>query len=261
MPVRIAIPEPTSSDPEYNQRALPQYIAALQAAGAEPVVLPLSEPQECVARMLTGVEGVLLPGSRFDIDPQRYGETRLPECAADDPARTAADELLLQDAFSLHKPILAICQGVQNLNVWCGGSLIQDLKTAVNHRPGREVLRAHPVEITEGSRLSEILPAEEAGDVQVNSSHHQAVRTLGDNLRITAISPVDGVIEAVELDARDHFVLGLQWHPERSYGQSEFSRAIFAAFVQATRSWRPPQIGGCGDGAAAVGTERWTQTR
>jgi putative glutamine amidotransferase len=248
MPVRIAIPEPTSSDPEYNQRALPQYAEALKTAGAEPVVLPLNEPQERVAQLLAGVAGVLLPGSRFDIDPQRYGEAREPECAGDDPARAAADELMLQDAFSLRKPILAICQGVQNLNVWRGGALIQDLKTAVNHRPGREVVRAHPVEIATGSRLSKILPEAEAGDVQVNSSHHQAVRTLGDNLRVTAVSPGDGVIEAIELDAPDHFVVGVQWHPERSYRQSEFSRAIFAAFVQAARSWRPPQIDGAGSG-------------
>ena len=124
MPVRIAIPEPTSGDPEYNQRALPQYVMALEAAGAEPVVVPLNETQESVANLLAGVQGVLLPGSRFDIDPQRYGEARAPECAEDDPARTAADELFLQDAFNLRKPILAICHGAQSLNVWRGGSLI-----------------------------------------------------------------------------------------------------------------------------------------
>ncbi len=247
MPVRIAIPEPTSSDPEYNGRALPQYVQALKAAGAEVVVVPLSEPQERVAKLLTGVEGVLLPGSKFDVDPERYGEARQPECADDDPARTAADELLLQDAFNLRKPILAICHGVQNLNVWRGGTLIQDLKTEVNHRPGREVVGAHPVEIVEGSRLSAILPAPEAGDVrmngvQVNSSHHQAIRRPGDNLRISAVSPLDGVVEAVELDDGDHFVVGVQWHPERTYAQSEFSRAIFSAFVEAAERWQPPQI-------------------
>ncbi len=247
MPVHIAIPEPTSSDPEYNGRALPQYVAALKAAGAEPVVVPLSETQAHVAKLLAGVEGILLPGSKFDVDPERYGETRQAECADDDPARTAADELLLQDAFNLHKPILAICHGVQNLNVWRGGTLIQDLKTAVNHRPGREVVQAHPVEIAKESRLSHILPAPEAGDiekggVQVNSSHHQAIRTPGDNLRISAVSPVDGVVEAVELDASDHFVLGVQWHPERTYAQSEFSRAIFSAFIEAAEQWQPRQV-------------------
>jgi putative glutamine amidotransferase len=242
MTVRILIPEPTSSDPEYNQRALPQYVEALKAAGAEAVVVALSEPQERVAKLLASVQGVLLPGSKFDVDPERYGEARVPECAEDDPARTAADELLLQDAFNLHKPILAICAGTQNLNVWRGGSLVQDLKTAVNHQPGREVVKAHPVEIAEGSRLNGILPASEAGDVEVNSSHHQAIRTPGDNLRVIAVSPGDGVIEAVELDAENHFVVGVQWHPERTYVQSGFSRAIFSAFVQAAEAWRAPEI-------------------
>jgi putative glutamine amidotransferase len=247
MPVRIAIPEPTSSDPEYNQRALPQYLEALKAAGAEPVVVPLNETQERVAKLLAGVEGVLLPGSKFDVDPERYGQVREPECADDDPARTAADELLLQDAFNLRKPILAICHGAQNLNVWRGGTLIQDLKTAVNHRPGREVIKAHPVEIAKASRLSAILPAPESGNteaagVAVNSSHHQAIRTPGDNLRVTAVSSGDGVVEAVELDALDHFVVGVQWHPERTYAQSKFSHAIFSAFVDAAATWQPPEI-------------------
>lgn len=259
MTVRIAIPEPTSSDAEYNQRALPQYVEALKAAGAEPVVVPLSETQEQVAKLLASVQGVLLPGSKFDVDPQRYGEAREPECAEDDPGRTAADELLLQDAFNLRKPILAICHGTQNLNVWRGGALVQDLKTAVNHRPGREVVKAHPVEIAEGSRLNGILPATEAGDtkegeieadgVEVNSSHHQAIRTPGDNLRVSAVSPGDGVIEAVELDAADHFVVGVQWHPERTYGQSGFSRAIFSAFVRAAAEWQPPEIEGAKTGS------------
>ena len=128
MSVTIAIPEPTGSDAAYNERSLPQYIAALEAAGASPVVVPLHEPQERVARLLAGVQGILLPGSGFDVDPERYGEARIPECGPADPARTAVDELLLQDAFNLRKPILAICHGAQTLNVWRNGSLIQDLE-------------------------------------------------------------------------------------------------------------------------------------
>jgi putative glutamine amidotransferase len=248
MAVRIAIPEPTSSDPEYNARALPQYVAAVRAAGGEAVVVPLSETQERVAKLLAGVQGVLLPGSRYDVDPQRYGEARSPECADDDPARTAADELLLQDAFNLHKPILAICHGAQTLNVWRGGALIQDLKTEVNHRPGREVVEAHPVKIAEGSRLTGMLPANEDAVVQVNSSHHQAIRNPGDQLRVTAVSPGDGVIEAVEMDAPNHFVVAVQWHPERTYGESGFSRAIFSAFVQAAEAWQAPRVGGLENG-------------
>jgi putative glutamine amidotransferase len=243
MAVRIAVPEP-SIDPEYNARALPQYLAALQAAGAEPVVVPLNNVQEKVAQLLAGVQGILLPGSRFDVDPQRYGEARIPECGEDDPARTAADELLLQDAFSLRKPILAICHGVQTLNVWRNGSLIQDLKTEVDHQPGRDVVEAHAVKISESTRLNRLLPPDERAQAHVNSSHHQAIRTPGDNLRVSAVSLGDEVIEAVELDAQDHFVVGVQWHPERTYAQSGFSRAIFSAFVDAAGQWEPPNPDG-----------------
>ncbi len=246
MTTRIAIPEPTSCDTEYNQRSLPPYLAALRAAGAMPVVVPLHERQDRVARILADVQGVLLPGSRYDVDPQRFGEDPIPQCSAADPARTAVDELLLQDAFSLYKPILAICQGVQTLNVWRNGTLIQDLetvlKTPVNHRPGRDVVAAHPVRIAPGSKLARLLPAREAAEPQVNSSHHQAIRTVGDNLLVDAVSPADGVIEAVELDSPEHFVLGVQWHPERTYTVSAFSRAVFAAFVQAAGAWEPRRI-------------------
>lgn len=250
MSVTVAIPEPTGSDAAYNQRSLPQYIAALRAAGATPIVVPLHERQDRVAKLLAGVQGILLPGSGFDVDPERYGEARIPECGKADPARTAVDELMLQDAFNLRKPILAICHGAQTLNVWRNGSLIQDLETdlvadlkfAVNHRPGREVVEAHRVKIAEGSRLSRLLPPGEELEVQVNSSHHQAIRVPGDKLLVSAVSPQDGVIEAVELDAADHFVLAVQWHPERTYTQSAVSRAIFSAFVQAAVTWTAPQI-------------------
>jgi putative glutamine amidotransferase len=243
MGIRIAIPEPTGTDVAYNQRSLPQYIAALEAAGATAVVVPLVESQELVAKCLAETHGVLLPGSGFDVDPERYGEARQPECGPPDPARTAVDELLLQDAFNLRKPILAICHGVQTLNVWRNGTLIQDLKTAVNHRPGREIVAAHSVRIVEGSRLSGILPKGTGLDVQVNSSHHQALRDPGDQLRVTAVSPEDGVIEAVELDSPDHFVLGVQWHPERTYARSAVSRAIFAEFLRIADDWKMPTVG------------------
>lgn len=245
MTICIAIPEPTSTDSAYNLRSLPPYIAALKAAGATPVVVPVHERQDRVARLLAGVQGVLLPGSRYDVDPQRFGEDPIPECGPADPARTAVDELLLQDAFNLRKPILAICHGAQSLNVWRNGSLIQDLetdlKTPVNHRPGRDVVEAHPVEIAPESRLAKLLPPG-AVPPKVNSSHHQAIRRAGDNLRVSAVSPVDGVVEAVELDSPEQFVVAVQWHPERTYTLSPFSRAIFAAFVQAAGTWEPRRV-------------------
>jgi len=242
MTVRIAIPEPSSLDSSYNQRSLPAYLTALHAAGATPIVVPLHERPDRVARVLSGVQGILLPGSRYDIDPQTYGEDPIPECAPPDPARTAVDELLLQDAFNLRKPILAVCYGVQALNVWCNGSLIQDLKTWVNHQPGRHVFDAHPIRIAPGSRLAALVPPGELSEPLVNSSHHQAVYVAGDNLRASAVSPEDGVIEALELDSKGHFVLGVQWHPERTYTTSALSRSIFAGLVHAAEAWEPRRI-------------------
>jgi len=240
MSIRIAIPEPTSFDPGYNQRSLPPYLAALHAAGATPTVIPLHERQERVALLLAGARGILLPGSRYDVDPQIYGESPIPECGEVDPGRIAVDELLLQDGFNLRKPILGICGGAQMLNVWRSGSLIQDLKTWVNHQPGRGVQEAHPVRIAPGSRLAALLPADEPAEPLVNSSHHQAIRAVGDNLRVTAVSPEDGVVEAVELNSESHFVV--QWHPERTYTSSAFSRAIFVGFLRAAESWQPRRI-------------------
>jgi putative glutamine amidotransferase len=128
------------------------------------------------------------------------------------------------------------------LNVWLNGSLVQDLKSPVNHRPGRDVVEAHPVRIALGSRLAGLVPQSYTADPEVNSSHHQAVRVPGDGLLVSAVSTEDGGVESVELDSREHFVLGVQWHPERTYTQSAFSRAIFAAFVQAAVVWQPRRI-------------------
>jgi putative glutamine amidotransferase len=242
MTVKIAIPQPSSLDPAYNARCLPPYIQALQSAGATILLIPLGERPAIVARLLAGANGVLLPGSRYDVDPQVYGEERIPECAEADPARAAVDELLLQDAFNLRKPVFAICFGIQSLNAWRGGSLVQDLPaaglTAVDHAPGKQVDEAHSLRVAPDSRLERLLPTTKL-PVSVNSSHHQAVKVAGDNLRVTATSPADGVIEGLELNSEDHFVVGVQWHPERTYTSSAFSRALFAAFVREAESWRP----------------------
>jgi putative glutamine amidotransferase len=305
--IHIAIPEPTSplfvpDSAAYNQRSLPQYLHALHAAGATPIPVPLHESPQRVAKILSTCQGVLLPGSPADIDPQTYGESPIPACQHPDPARAAVDELLIQDAFNLHKPILAICQGLQALNIWCGGTLYQDLPTQlepeaslepsrsglapwrVNHAPDRSIVEAHSIAVTHGTRLASIIPLHDVchpertgapGDrssslgrgsegsafrtahetngalrplhedpyhLYVNSSHHQAIKTPGDNLLVSARSPQDHVIEAVELNSPDHFVLAVQWHPERTDVQSCFSRNIFAAFVQAALAWTPRRI-------------------
>jgi putative glutamine amidotransferase len=228
----------------YNAQSLSPYIAAVQSSGAQAVIVPLDHSQDRVAALLASTHGVLLPGSRFDVDPESYGQARIPQCGPSDPERTAVDELLLQDAFNLRKPILAICHGVQTLNVWLNGSLIQDIDTVlhspVNHRPGRDIVEAHPIEITQGSRLAEITNASTGLAAEtVNSSHHQALGNVGDRLQVAAISPGDGIVEAVELKSHDHFVVGVQWHPERTFVAKELSRGIFRSFVQAAASWKP----------------------
>ena len=111
----------------------------------------------------------------------------------------------------------------------------------MNHSPGREVTEAHPVAIATGSRLAG-LPREGGDSVQVNSSHHQALAIQETISGLAAVCPGDGVIEAVELDSPDHFVVGVQWHPERTYTTSLFSRAIFSAFVRAAAGWQPRSI-------------------
>lgn len=242
---RILIPEPTSNDPEYNQRGWQQYAAAVAAAGGIPVAVPLRASQEEQAQLIAGAQGVLLPGSHADINPEKWNEPLDPKSAPADPLREAADELLLQDAFNLQKPIFGICYGMQSMNVWRGGSLVQDLATPVNHTPGRHIAEAHAIAVTPGSLLGDLVETAQSAisPVLVNSSHHQAVDRIGDQLHPVAISPLDGTVEAVEGPADGPFVLGVQWHPERTCDSSPLSRQLFRAFVEAAASWKPQQNG------------------
>jgi putative glutamine amidotransferase len=243
---RIAVPEPTSTDQAYNQRSLPQYIHAVAASGGTAVPIPLHATPAEWARILASCSGILLPGSPADVDPARYGQERVKETAAKDEVREAVDELLLQGALDQGKPVLGICYGLQSLNVWRQGTLIQDLPHAdaaiagaVNHQPGREVQRAHPVQVTPGSRLSRLVNGigEESPALFVNSSHHQAIGRPGKELIVAATSPDDGVIEGLEGSDPKQFLVAVQWHPERSYDVSAASRALFAAFMKAAREW------------------------
>ena len=246
---RIAIPVP-HSEREYAQRALVQYEEAVRQAGGEPIVIPLEQSNQEIAQAAKRCDGILLPGSKADIDPEKYDAAgRDPHTAPADPARDNADELLLQDAFNMRKPILGICYGLQALNVWRTGTLVQHLQSQINHAAGREVARAHTVTIEHGSRLAGIVaPVKElaAGlcsdgqnddprkkiSLSVNSSHHQAAGVVGDGLKVVARAE-DGTIEGLEGAAPDHFVVAVQWHPERSFTDDEPSRAIFQAFIQA----------------------------
>jgi putative glutamine amidotransferase len=246
---RIAIPVPTSFDLEYNRASWPQYAAAVERSGAEPVEIPLNQPPAATARLIADCQGILLPGSGADVNPQKYGQQPAEETAPPDPARENVDELLLQDAHNMGKPIFTICFGTQMLNVWRGGTLVQHLTgMPVNHKAGRAVGIAHPAAIASDSLLGELAAAQnpptEAGFLRlpINSSHHQAIGIAGDGLRVTARSPEDGVVEAIENtpDAvGGPFVLGVQWHPERTFDDSAASRALFARFVAEAAAWAP----------------------
>ncbi|HZS28078.1 MAG TPA: gamma-glutamyl-gamma-aminobutyrate hydrolase family protein [Candidatus Angelobacter sp.] len=253
---KIAIPDLHSRHPEYAQRALPQYIAAIEKAGGEAVVIRLEQSSTEIAKQLAFCHGALLPGSRADVDPQKYDAPRHPKTEEADVLRDAADELLLQDAHNLRKPILGICYGLQSLNVWRTGTLVQDIpsqvKTTVNHAAGRSVIHAHRVRIDPFSSLARMLHhdpeigthLQEAAhelnsfDLEVNSSHHQSADVVGDGLRVSARCPDDNVVEALEGTAPGHFVVAVQWHPERSYDDEPLSRALFRAFVKAAAEYK-----------------------
>jgi len=241
---RIAIPVPNSSRPQYVSAALPQYEDAVRGEGGEPVIIPIDATPAQIAQAVKMCDAVLLPGSPADIDPEKYGAARHPATAPSDPFRDNTDELLLQDAFNMRKPVFGICYGLQSLNVWRTGTLNQQLPVGVvNHNAGRTVQQAHTVQVDAGSSLARIL--EQAGVlslssqlvVAVNSSHHQAPEEIGDGLRLVAWCPEDGVKEALEGTSPDHFVLGVQWHPERTYDNEPASRALFRAFLQAAARW------------------------
>jgi putative glutamine amidotransferase len=204
---RVAIPLPHSGDPEYAQRAYPQYAAAVEMAGAEAVKIPLDKPPAEIMKLIERCDAVLLPGSKADVDPAKYDAARNPHTAPSDTGRDTVDELLLQDAYNMRKPVLAICYGLQILNVVRTGSLIQHIESPINHAAGRQVAVAHNVQIEPGSMLASIVGAQPA--LPVNSSHHQSANLVGDGLRVVATCPNDGIIEALEGTSPDHFVLAV----------------------------------------------------
>src|SRR5271154_3313065 len=212
LPPRIAIPMPHSGDREYAERAIPQYERAVTLAGGEPVRIPLDRTPSAVMKIVEGCDAVLLPGSKADVDPAKFGAARSPRTAAADLLRDTVDELLLRDAYNVRKPILGICYGLQSLNVYRSGSLIQhipdflpeELRARVNHEAGKSVAVAHQVEVAPDSKLAGILVPEGSKLVlPVNSSHHQSAGTIGDGLRIAAHCTDDGIVEALEGTASD----------------------------------------------------------
>ena len=221
------------------------YGEAVEAAGGIPLHIPLIPRREFIETLLREVDGVLLPGSASDVNPLRYGQEPRPRLGAVHPLRDETDAIVLELVEERAMPLLAICYGMQALNVARGGTLIQDISTqvpgALQHEQGiPRGRRSHTITLHEGG-----LPANLSGveTLLVNSHHHQAVETLGANLRATAESK-DGLVEAVEDVRADRWVIGVQWHPEIDWESDQFSYALFEAFINATLSFSDnPTVG------------------
>jgi putative glutamine amidotransferase len=237
---RVGIPWRTAEEEATtNLPKIKSYEEAVRKAGGEPVRLSLKDPAE-VRRLLPGLDAFVLPGSPADVEPTEYGAVNRGKSEPADMAREKTDRAILSHAFAEKKPVLAICYGCQLLNVYLGGTLIQDLRaetgTATPHRkmdvvPQPPTDPTHGAAFEPGSRLGDIAGSTQA---RINSSHHQAIEKPGQNLRVTAHA-TDGVIEGVEWTGDSNWVVGVQWHPERMINDA-FSERLFSDFVAAARS-------------------------
>jgi putative glutamine amidotransferase len=208
------------------------YSEAIEAAGGLPVHIPLIPDEAYIASVVAGLDGILLPGSDTDVDPLRYGEEPHARLKKVIPEKDETDALVLAQAEERNLPVLAICYGMQALNVYRGGTLIQDIEAhgedTVKHEQGIPLDRAsHKLTVERNSLLGDIVNDIHA---RVNSHHHQAVAIVGRDLEATAWA-TDGIVEAIEDTRAGRFVLGIQWHPELSWKSDKISGEIFRRFV------------------------------
>jgi len=239
---RIGIPWRTSQEEvAANLPKIQNYVDSVLQAGGEPVLLSLARPQELHAE-LGELDGFVLPGSPADVNPAEYGASNRGQSQPPDLPREETDRAILGHAFAEQKPVLAICYGCQLLNVFLGGTLIQDLRTetgtTIPHRrkdiqpePAEDPI--HDVRFTAESQLAKMAGSTEG---LVNSSHHQSIAMPGRQLRITALAN-DGIVEGVEWTGDANWVIGVQWHPERMRGNALAER-LFSQLVDAARGAR-----------------------
>jgi len=240
--VPAALARPTETGYVHQQVGSP-YTRALEEAGALTLVLPVTDQPELIREMLTIVDGIVLQGGG-DIAPRLYGQEQLPMITHVDEMTDEFELELCRQAVQNDLPILAICRGIQVLNVALGGTLVQDLPT---ERPGTVPHRqaasrqtpSHRIYVYRGSKLAEILGREE---ITVNSFHHQAIDELAGGLTVSARSE-DDVIEGVEAIDKE-FVIGVQFHPEETTRSIPATAELFRRLVEtadARRDGRPPE--------------------
>ena len=226
---------PASADAGAKQYLNRAYVWAVERAGGVPIILPVTQEPDMIARYLGVADGLLLSGG-VDVDPAHYGQTPHPQLGDVDLDRDATELPLIRAALDQDMPIFAICRGIQTLNVALGGTLYQDLPSerpsdighAQNERKIPRAQATHGIVIEPHTRLAEIVGA---GEMQVNSFHHQALRDVAAPLVVTALAP-DGVIEAVESRAH-RYVVGVQFHPEETAISDDKSQRLFDSFARA----------------------------
>ena len=208
------------------------YVTALESAGLIPLIVPPLSRASAAAVILDSVSGLVLTGGE-DIDPARYGEKRHEKIRSINAARDATEIALIEEAKARGKPVLAICRGIQILNVALGGTLVQDIPSQLDTKIAHDEdsprnSRSHEISIEPGSLIAKAVGTEHC---TVNSFHHQSVKRVADGMRVTARSP-DGVIEGLE-STDDWWVMAVQWHPEEMTDSPEpWDRGLFKAFAQ-----------------------------
>jgi putative glutamine amidotransferase len=219
------------------------YSEAVEAAGGAPVHISLIPKQEYISAVMHSLDGVLLPGSDSDVDPLRYGAQPHPRLGTVVPEKDETDLLVLEETERRNLPLFAICFGMQILNVFRGGTLVQDIASqlpqAIKHEQGPPRDRpSHTVTLAKNSLLAALATSDGAA---VNSHHHQAIENVGEDLQATAWAS-DGLIEAVEDVRPNRFALGVQWHPELGWQKDELSQKLFSQFVKACAANRSTHV-------------------
>lgn len=226
------------TDPQRTLSLPERYCRAVERAGGIPVMLPPTASRPAAARLLDRLDGVIISGGHFDIDPALYGEKPIDKLGIIKPERTEFELLLARLALKKNLPLLGICGGAQAINVLLGGTLYQDIATqrpeAIRHeQSAKRATGGHVIEIRAGTKLARIVRRRM---LEVNTTHHQAVKRLGRGLIINATAK-DGLIEGIE-SPRHAFALGVQWHPEALAAKFFHQRRLFSALVCAARAFR-----------------------
>lgn len=232
-----------------------RYVTTLTAAGGVPWMVPLvTRDADTLRAIYEHLDGVFLPGGA-DIDPASYKEERHRACDTSDPARDEVELMFVRWAMEEQKPVLGVCRGLQIINLAAGGTLYQDLadqfEGSIKHdyfpfsgEFARDYI-AHDVTLTPRTRLAKIFRVQ---TLPVNSMHHQGIRSLGDGLVVSALSP-DGLIEGIEWGG-DHWLVGVQWHPEVLTDKHRETRLLFETFIEQATGYGGRRLAGIGAPAA-----------